>query len=1400
MARSKNLFVEGKMNKDLDERLIPKGQYRDALNVRIGNSSGSDVGAIENALSNKKVSSLNFGTNPKCIGACTNPSDETVYWFVVSDNGSYIAEYNDFDKHTAIILEDTRAGETNVLNFKTGAPIDCNVLVDDDNDKTYIYFTDGVTQPKKIEVEDAKLLINSGFTFDDISVIVKPPIHPPTIELASSGEELEKKNNLKEKFVMFSYRYKYKDNQFSAASPFSPVAFLPEKYNYNFEDHVLECMVNSFDQVKVTFNTGDKNVQEVDVLFKESGQNTIYLAKSFDKSVEDIDNNVDHTFTFSNNQIYKVLPEKEVFRLYDNVPLTAKTQELINNRLVYGNYTENYDLLDEAGDEVNPDIQLTYSQTVKDDNEAFTSVKSNRDYEVGIVYLDEHGRSSTVLSGGENSIYVKPYASITQNDLYAVVKHKAPTWAKYYRFFIKETVNDYNNICSSTFHVGDDENDIYVKLGGDDVNKIKDGDFVTMKRGTNGVLKVPETMMIREVEKKDRNFLDYDDNATNTEQEPGVYMALKQRSSFLIQADSFTEYNYDTRMYANESNVITNPYHNTTAGPYFYGFDEDTDDLNFVSATYPPTGEMNDFFRVEIQISEQNATADKFRYRVKCRGKYRDDNQDNEFNGKWQNWSDQIDCSTSNIDIDIAQDGTGTQQKIVVNWTAATGHNLGDKWTFTFKPQHSWKAHGSIDTKKRAYTNAMFPTGDDGKMLRGSFATIFIHEDEASKNVYQAETETIYASQDYETFEEFYWEERIYELLAAQGLYEHYISFHRGVQTTGKTAGRYKTITGTATDNEIMFYESKNYRPHTGQPAPAATLSIELNATEGQNSTFLAETKTEPINTDLYYEIGKTYEVTNFGYHKGDSDVGDTDQDALGNARIKLDFFNCFAWGNTGHESIKIKDSFFGAKYLFDTRPLSTIEKYQENERRASLTYSNVYDQTTNYNGLNEFNLSTANYKDLDDADGDIQRIISRDTNLAIFQENKISQVLYNKNVLFTAGGDGSVSQSTEVLGQQIPYLGEYGVTNSPHSISVWGGRIYLADPRRGAILRLSQDGITEISQYGMRDWFRDNMNVSDSTILGGYDPQNGQYVVSIQNPVIEWREEDVNCETYSWEIDLVECIQEGTTTTTTSTTTTTTTTTLATFTCTDANFTIADGQTGVGTLSYSSVDAGLITSVSPSTYTAGSATYTATITVPAGYANAGSSITCTDTATGTSTTTTTTTTTAAPTTTTTTTTTTLPVFGCTDAGFTMSDGTVGDTTLSLGSTSAGVTLQSVSPSTLALGTNTYTATVVIPTGFQNAGSTYSLCTDTANGVATTTTTTTTTAAPTTTTTTTQLCYFYDLSNDSDQAVTFTYQRCGGNTLTTTVGVGSSTTVCAVSGSVTMSPDGGTITQGNQCN
>ena len=85
-----------------------------------------------------------------------------------------------------------------------------------------------------------------------------------------------------------------------------------------------------------------------------------------------------------------------------------------------------------------------------------------------------------------------------------------------------------------------------------------------------------------------------------------------------------------------------------------------------------------------------------------------------------------------------------------------------------------------------------------------------------------------------------------------------------------------------------------------------------------------------------------------------------------------------------------------------------------------------------------------------------------------------------------------------QVIGQIVAYAGEYGISNDPFSFAVYGYRKYFTDKKRGVVLRLSQDGMTEISSYGMHDFFRDE--ISDTTkIVGGWDAHNKNYILSLQ-------------------------------------------------------------------------------------------------------------------------------------------------------------------------------------------------------------------------------------------------------------------------------------------------------------
>ena len=151
-------------------------------------------------------------------------------------------------------------------------------------------------------------------------------------------------------------------------------------------------------------------------------------------------------------------------------------------------------------------------------------------------------------------------------------------------------------------------------------------------------------------------------------------------------------------------------------------------------------------------------------------------------------------------------------------------------------------------------------------------------------------------------------------------------------------------------------------------------------------------------------------------------------------------------------------------------------EETTQQNRFNSLIYSGVYNSRTGINDTNQFSVAQDITKSLDPANGSIQKLFAENTNLTIFQENKVSAALIDKDALYTAEGAPVQTTSNVVIGQVQAYLGEYGISKNPESFAVYGFQKYFTDQDRGVVLRLSRDGITEISQYGMIDYFRDNL------------------------------------------------------------------------------------------------------------------------------------------------------------------------------------------------------------------------------------------------------------------------------------------------------------------------------------
>ena len=156
-------------------------------------------------------------------------------------------------------------------------------------------------------------------------------------------------------------------------------------------------------------------------------------------------------------------------------------------------------------------------------------------------------------------------------------------------------------------------------------------------------------------------------------------------------------------------------------------------------------------------------------------------------------------------------------------------------------------------------------------------------------------------------------------------------------------------------------------------------------------------------------------------------------------------------------------------------------EETSEGERRSNaLIYSGLYNSRTGINETNVFSVGEEITKAVDPLYGSIQKIHAIETNLAIFQENKVSRALIDKDAIYSAEGAGAVTSTNLVIGQVTPYVGDFGISRDPESFATYGYRRYFTDRFRNSVMRLSNDGLTEISNYGMSDFFRDRFQELD--------------------------------------------------------------------------------------------------------------------------------------------------------------------------------------------------------------------------------------------------------------------------------------------------------------------------------
>jgi hypothetical protein len=1110
----KRQFVSGKMNKDLDLRLVPDGEYIDALNVIVSNSEGQKVGSVQNVYGLEFVSTYQLPEESVCIGSIADEANSCIYWLVYSPTKNLVLEYSELSGNTSVVLEDDRDAGSNVLNFDPKYYVTgINVIYNSFNQQKLLVWTDNLNDIRCVNIGRAKGYGLNGFNSDDISLYKKPPFEAPVCTPAIVGTGVE--NNIKERFLSFAYRYKYIDGEYSALSTFSNPQFYPANFRLDYLTQENSGMINQFNGVKVEFNTGDRNVTDVQLVFRESNSSFVYIIDTFNKSKKFWSDNTTKDFVFSNNKIYSILAEDEIKRLFDNVPLKAQAQEFIGNRLIYGNYVEGRDLVDIDGDEVKADFDVNYVSESFSDSEVppsfsdinivndvvsidFTNTPIRKDNVINISLIATSNASSFsgIFFGG--SVYncdISYYCTKDYNN--AQELSLDPDFINFISVVATENFKNQSQIIPV-----DNEDNTYPDkfqpfqiISSTDVNLLNIKlPFVKHRVWTN----YPTTPEVYD----ETNFIEYFKFT-----EMSFVATLSEGSAF---ASCKTNRSYECGIvYLDESGRYSTVIANETVsdGTVFIPISE-SDKKNQIKINInhraPAWANRYKIFVKDNKLEYQNIYA-TFVFKdgnylwLKLEGL---ENQKVAVGDNLilkRDLDGPTDVLTKIEVLDYRTQAPDFIQSTTFEEPAGNYIKIKNIYSIDFaNAEQIYKeveANSAIRNGSATARSSLFTTFDgtsytDYEIKAGSKVTIFYRNEKGGSNGgrYVFEKDFV-ALNTYANFYDFYQA----EVVSANPFTTNFFRVEDGLDPS--LSQNQNPITGTG----YLYCGVTSIMNGNAQNRTFMYTKITILSSD---NLLIFETDPKDKSSQIFYETQDTYLIDGFGNHLGKYS-SDEDQDISANTpcEITLNYFNCYSQGN-GAESYIVRDKFNGNFLSTATRGNGVeIDGYKANRNIASLTYSGAFDETSNYNSLNEFNLSRANYKDLDDRYGSIQKLFTKDTNLIVFQQYKVHNILYTKNILFDSVGGGQVASVESVLGNEVPYAGEFGIGNNPESFAFYGNSIYFADANKRAVLRLGGDGIQPISIYGMiAEFVKLFDQYINNFIFGGFDDKKQQYYLTFSD------------------------------------------------------------------------------------------------------------------------------------------------------------------------------------------------------------------------------------------------------------------------------------------------------------
>jgi len=1009
-------------------------------------------------------------------------------------------------------------------------------------------------------------------------------------------EFVDKQRIYEDSFVSFAYRYIYTDGEYSCISPYTNPMFIPSAYSYSSKDAFNLGMINRVKSITLK-NFRPKHIPEdvigVDLIFKETNSSNTYVFKTlYIGADEELDAGAEGdnlgSLTIDSKVFGTTMPSNQLSRVYDDVPKSAVAQEIVGNRLMFGNYKLNYDV------GVQPDVHA-WCQT-SNFNFKLSSTSDNTFHAVcpssapsgTIVWSDLYGDQeqgvndhiynrvigfNEVSDNGNNftsnKVYEAPAAgtynfkSIIQGPVYKTNdgNHDSRLRISLFECNADGTIKTSNNIPTNRIASGTwrwsmrplyqeysiwssalngqwDENGAAANLYGAMFDTFG-SDFMVM----HGFVGFEESVYIDPTVTPYVGFV-VETHGWAVGVDSGDYAAM-QASDANVQLAYLRDFPSDSNLsdYGRFISVDQAP-STTNLLPTLTGTKSVKSERKYhVGVVY-----LDKFGREstvltsengEVDISKQNSNNKNFiklgidsrapswathykLYIKELAGKYHnmvletafDNNDDSEsfawlvFNSADRNkvkvgdylslkkqYGSHDSVASADAEwkiIDIKNEGTSTTTdgvtEVSVGGTTIDTAIIGSASELIGK--FFVKVHKDVDFNNYVLKNTTFGALDSSSGNNGAvFETKT--KNELDLDLYYEATEA-------------------YPIKLDEKNAEHYIPVGSRVEFHGSNND---SIENPFSNHEVVGVQGASCFDGKVKDSSfcLVTLSDDVDAISfGLSSSDYYQVKF--VREDGSYTTamlgqqhveGNVLKLVPYSHNRSEADAP-YDHHSRSN-KIMLPWFNCISFGN-GVESDTIRDDFNEAEFFpyvasgkqSGFKASIPLESYREVDLKNEIIFSGIFNSKNSVNDTNQFLSAEKITKILNPDNGNIRALSARDGDLLAFCENSTVKILSQKDALYNADGNPQLISSNNVLGQAVPFSGEYGLTGSATSLVKNEFRYYFCDKENGAVLRLSRDGITTISDYGMADWFSDNLKTS-TEIIGSFDDKKSEYNLTIK-------------------------------------------------------------------------------------------------------------------------------------------------------------------------------------------------------------------------------------------------------------------------------------------------------------